>query len=363
MAEPGLIRVRMREREGLARWIEERRDRGSLLYAELLRIVAEEDDLFALSLEARPGQMSARVLLAAVYFQLLQNPQDPLAAFFPAITPEPLPPEQAGPAFRAFCRAHRSALAEIMRTRTLQTTFIERAVQILLALDEVGRSIGGPFSLVEVGCSAGLLLLFDRYRYLFPDGGRLGADDAEVLVSNFQFLGPPPPIPAAFPRIARRVGLDLDPIDVADPDARNWILACTSPEYVEHFRNLRTALDFRARNPLETIAGDAMRTLPRVLEEIEGPVCVLHSRCLYQWPEEAQLGFTAMLKELSSTREIHRVGIERSNEAILARDATGGGLNEIHHSIYREGAGRSRLLGTVQVKDRIRWLAAPRPGA
>jgi hypothetical protein len=357
MAEPGLIRVRMREREGLIRWIEERRNRGSLLFAELLRTIAEDDDLFALSLEAMPGQMSARVLLAAVHFLLLKNPDHPLAAYFPTLAAEPLPPHEAEPAFRAFCKEHRDELAEITRSRTLQTTFIERSVQILLALDEVAKAVGGPFSLVEVGCSAGLLLLFDQYRYNFPAGGCLGREDAEVTVSSFEFIGPQPAIPAAFPRIVRRVGLDLDPVDVADPDARNWILACASAEWVDHFDNLRRALDYRARTPLEVVAGDALETLPKLLDELAGPVCVLHSRCLYQWPEEAQSAFTALLKRLSRTRTIHRIGIERSNAEIAARDITGGGLNEIQHSIYRDGEGASRLLGTVRVKDRIEWFA------
>ncbi len=353
MAEPALVRMNMREREALERWAVERASRGENFSASLLRAVHDNDELFELSALARPGQFGARVLLCSVHYLLLKDPGEDLAAYYPTITPTPLPPENVGPVLVEFCRRHRDTLAEMTRTRTLQTTFVERSVQILYAMDVVARAIGSPFSIVEVGCSAGLLLLFDRYRYEFSNGARVGAADAEVVVSNFKFTGAQPRVPA-IPKIANRVGLDLFPIDLRDADARIWALACVSPDKGEMFRNLKAAFDYRARSELDIVAGDAMQTLPAVLERIEGPVCVYHSRCLYQWPIEAQSAFSAMLLALSRGRTIHRIGIERSNVQKIGDDVTGGGRNEISHTVYKNGAVETRVLG--RVGDTIEWL-------
>lgn len=336
----------MREREGLLDWAD-KRDRSAPFFAALHRVIADDDELFALSLEAQEGQFCGRMLLSAVHALLLRDPSSPLAAYFPSITRPPKPADEAAPLLKAFCRSHQDQLTAMLRSRTLQTTDPDRAIQVLFALDEVQAAIAEPFSLVEVGCSAGLLLLFDQYRYDFGDGVTFGADDAEVVVAKFKFVGERPPLPEAMPQVTRRVGLDLNPIDVADDVERRWILGCTVSDFVNQFDSIRTALDYRARIPLQTVAGDAMETLPKVLDTIAGPVCVLHSRCLYQWSSEAQEAFSTLLKSLSMSRTIHRIGIEGTGAE---------SVSEITHTIYRNGEGQSRILGRVTDKDNIEWL-------
>ncbi|HWE45825.1 MAG TPA: DUF2332 domain-containing protein [Caulobacteraceae bacterium] len=344
----------MRERAGILQWSERRR-RMAPLFSFLHRLIAENDELFALADEAQPDQLSARMLLSAVHYLLLGDPSDPLAKYFPSITAEPLPPEASTEAFKAFCSAHRDEIVDILHTRTLQTTNTDRAAQMLFAINEVAKTAGEPLSIIEVGCSAGLLTLFDRYAYAFDDGTRLGAPDAEVVVSSFRFLGDAPARPQRLPKIASRVGLDLNPVAVENPDARRWILACSVSDQVDKFQELKRALDYRARTPLEVVAGDAMQTLPPALSKIEGPVCVFHSRCLYQWPPAAQESFSAMLRELSVVREIHRVGIEANGDHVYTDDSEGS-VSEIVHTVYRGGKSETRLLGRVVNKTRIEWL-------
>lgn len=221
--------------------------------------------MFALSLEAPPEQLSRRLLLPAVHYMLLRSPDHPLTAYFPSIVAQPLPATDARPHFRAFSREHRDKLAGIIATHTLQTTPEERAAQLLLALDHVSYAIGEPLSVIEVGCSAGLLLLFDHCRYEFANGHGVGDANAEVVISSLEMIGERGTLPSGLPSIRERVGLDLNPVDVTDPAARNWILGCSSADRVQKFSSLRTALEYRGRTPLTIIAGDAMATLPAML--------------------------------------------------------------------------------------------------
>lgn len=345
-----VIFPRMRDRAGMIEWADHR-EKKAPLFGALNRAIAADDELFELSQEATEGQLCGRMLLSAVHFLLIQDPRDPLAAYFPSLTDAPLPAAQAGPAFKDFCRRHREAIVEVLHTRTLQTTNTDRAARVLLALDHVGKAIGEPFALVEVGCSAGLLLLFEHYRYEFDDGNHLGSADAATVVSAFEFEGKRPPMPTAFPQIGRRVGLDLTPIRVEIPEERDWILACVVADMVDEFAVLRRALDHRAAMPLELVAGDAMDTLPEVLKTIEGPVCVLHSWCLYQWSVEAQDAFSAMLGRESMTRPIHRIGIEQ------VAMTTERSVSEITYTVYDRGRTTVRVLGKVRNRDRIEWLA------
>lgn len=332
--------------------LSERKRQSEPVYSALYQAISEDDDLFELSLEVPESQFSVRLLLSAVHYLLLKEPNQPLAAYFASIVRPARPPAGVAEALKRFCMSHRAALVDIVKSRALQTTNPDRAGALMLALHEVAKSSGEPLSLVEVGCSAGLLLLFDRYGYDFGEAGRTGDPGAEVVISTVRFTGAVPSIPTRMPTIARRVGLDLSPVEVTDPDARAWLLGCSNADQIVIFDNLRRAIDLRARTPLETIKGDALVTLPAVLQEIVGPVCVFHSRCLYQWPPQAQAALDDMLKHQSAARPLHRIGIEwAQSQPNCTRKPL-----EVIHTIYRERDAQTRRLGTIDGAE-LTWFA------
>ena len=87
-----------------------------------------------------------------------------------------VPPGDPVPAFRSFCQDHRAALIELVSTGLVQTNEPQRCTVLLPAFATVARLAGGtPLALIEVGASAGLNLLFDRYGYGYGTG-RLAGD-------------------------------------------------------------------------------------------------------------------------------------------------------------------------------------------
>ena len=61
--------------------------------------------------------------------------------------------------------------------------------------------------------------------------------------------------------------MDLDPVDLADPAARAWLVACAPPE-ASALSRLAAAVDIARRHPATIIAGDVVDVLPRVLAGI-----------------------------------------------------------------------------------------------
>ncbi|MGE0386399.1 MAG: DUF2332 domain-containing protein [Gammaproteobacteria bacterium] len=338
---------------------------GAFAYGAICRAIAVDPDLIALAAHCRPGQVIPHFFMGVLHYVALRYPQHAFAEFFPSIAPKPRPPAQIAPVLKAFCSAHRDEIIAVASTRTCQTTAVDRAPTILLSLDFVARRAGAPLSLIEVGCSAGLLLMFDRFGYDFGPGGTIGDPDSPVRVRPV-FRGTPPTVPARLPPIAWRVGVDLHAVEVGDSEVRRWIQAQTFPEWVDEAARTRAALEMRAGHALDIRIGDALDLVPSLVRERPDPVCVLHSNCLYQWSLAQRERFDALLRDVSRGRVLHRVGIETSDAALYnapayMREHGEFPPVEILYTEYRDGAGSApRVLGLTEGYGRwMQWNVHP----
>src|SRR3954468_10966782 len=110
----------------------------SPLYRVLARAVTQDDALLDLAAESRPGQQPPNMLMAATHLLVLRDPSLPFARFFASVHGEDAePPEAAGAEFAAFCAEHRDEIADILRTRLVQTSAPGRGVSVRLALHHV----------------------------------------------------------------------------------------------------------------------------------------------------------------------------------------------------------------------------------
>ena len=74
----------------------------------------------------------------------------------------------------------------------------------------------------------------------------------------------PLPVPAAHPEVAWRGGVDLNPLDVADPDAMAWLEILVWPEQDERRERLRAAVEVAApRSARRCAAATSSTTCPR----------------------------------------------------------------------------------------------------
>ncbi len=324
------------------------RKMGAWLYREFCRHAADDPEILALA----DGGMDAALpthLFSAVHYLLLREPGDPLAGYFATITDTPLPPEGAYPELVRFCRAHQDELRDLLATRTVQTTYAERCRALLAPMCVVAREAGEPLNLIELGCSGGVLLAFDKFAYRLDDQGVIGAADAPLLLEGELRGGPE----LFIPRIGTRTGIDLHTIDARSADERRWLLALCFPELRAEQDRLAKALDVVAQTNMRMMEGDALLHLPQALRDTSDPLCVFHSACLFYWPAEARAKLDAMLLEASIERPIWRIGIEPS--FVFDDWETGGTdasppdrnlkIGGIYLIRYRDGQAEREILG------------------
>ena len=78
--------------------------------------------------------------------------------------------------------------------------------------------------------------------------------------------------------MAGRVGIDLDPPDLTDPDDARWLLACVWPGTGRFQRAARAPSSSVKSDPPPVLRGGALETLPGVLADLEeGRIIVLNS--------------------------------------------------------------------------------------
>ena len=324
---------------------------SSPLYGRLLLAVADDPDLLALAEAARRDQPTGLLLLAAVHFLLLRDeePRPPLAAYYPSVVGAATRTDDPVPAFHSFCLVHQEKIRELIAERRVQTNEVGRSACLLPAFTLASRMAHGrPLALMEVGASAGLNLLFDRYAYDYGDGVVRGKAGSSVRISCSLRGAGRPPLPELLPRVASRVGVDLYPVDVRDPDARLWQRALVWPEHTARARTLRRALDIARSNPPPVEPGDALTVLPSLLKAIpeEAVPCVFHTHAIYQFAPQDRERMDVLLAELSTPRDLLvRVAMEPSDA----------GHSVLSLYIYRHGHQERRRLATCDYHGR--WLA------
>src|SRR5215472_6826465 len=137
--------------------------------------------------------------------------------------------------FRRLLLEHGDEIRATMMARSTQTNEPARCATLLPLLTMLPQ----PLALLEVGASAGLCLLPDRYGYDY--GGHRVAPRSLVPVSApiFSCRANRAPLPNRGPDIIWRAGLDLQPIDITVPEQLAWLEALVWPDEGNRLELLR----------------------------------------------------------------------------------------------------------------------------
>ncbi|MEO8954100.1 MAG: DUF2332 domain-containing protein [Ktedonobacteraceae bacterium] len=286
--------------------------RASPLYEHLSTQIARDPEILELATYARPGQPVPNLLFGAVQFLLLQGVQHPLAAFYfsiPASSSKQTDPYQL---FRSFCFEHWAEIQQLVATHLVQTNEVRRCACLLPAFALVARRTQRrPLSLVEIGASAGLNLLWDQYGYDYGESQRCGSEQASVQLHCTLRGDKRPALPTTFPPVASRVGIDLNPIDVHDPTATLWLRALIWPEHDKRVQLLTNALAVARQHTPTVLAGDALALLPDVMAAIPGDttLCFYHTFVINQFSPVARKQLAALFAHEATKRDLYVVSI------------------------------------------------------
>lgn len=285
------------------------------LTAETFAAIAEEDVLLDLAMAIPPDRLPPLLLAAAVGF-LVAEYNGPLARHYPR-------PGRAQPArdggFRselvAFARAERSALAELCATHRYQMNEVARCSDVLPVLGAIAAHDGRPLALVDLGTGAGLGLRLDRYHYTYRVPGTsdltVGDPDSTVQLSCEVRPGPAPPVPRRIPLVAARVGVDVEPLDLADRRTMAWLAACVPPEAGAVTR-FAAASAIATAEPAPCVRGDLLDVLPDVVGQIPGEflVCLVDTYAHVFLPQEGLRRFDGLVDTLGRQRDLEWVSVD-----------------------------------------------------
>ncbi|XAS66855.1 DUF2332 domain-containing protein [Micrococcaceae bacterium Sec5.7] len=224
--------------------------------------------------------------------------------------------------FRGFVDAHWAEISRIVLSRATQTNEAGRCATLLPSLAAIAAAEGKPLALIEVGASAGLVLFPDKYSYEFDDGTtvtRLSPDPVvdPVPVLRCTTTGPVP-IPDRLPQVVWRAGIDLNPLDVSNPDDVAWLDALTWPEQDFRRDRLRQAVAVAQQDPPLLVAGDLNEHLLALAAQApaDAALVVFHSAVMGYLSAGDRARFRLTIESLADSRGCHWL----SNEGHMVID-------------------------------------------
>ena len=196
---------------------------------------------------------------------------------------------------------HGPAIAQTMRSRTTQTNEPGRCAALLPVL----AAIPGPIALLEVGASAGLCLLPDKYGYEYGQQTISAPSDtratAPVLQSN---ISPNTPVPQSLPDVVWRAGLDLSPRSVHSTTDMAWLETLVWPEQHQRLARLRSAISVAKMIDPGVVVGDLRTDLTKLASgaPAHATLVVFHTAVLAYVPsQDDRDAFARSCRELGAT--------------------------------------------------------------
>jgi hypothetical protein len=259
---------------------------------------------------------------------------------------------------------------------TLMLGVVRKHAQVLLPwlagppqTNEAGRSSGFAAAMLwlveqglpprieplEIGSSAGINLMMDRFRWNL--GGVMVSAADPIMSFTPEWRGPPPPARSFTPAVPE--GCDVAPLDLTDPEQALRLKAFIWPEHTERFARLEAAIAAAKEQPPRLVkmhAADFVRerlTRPQA----EGTTRVLMHSIVWQYlPEEEKQQVTEVMEA---------AGAAATPERALAWIALEADRTAMGHALqvrYWPGRGEQTRLGAAHAHGAwLEWLNGGSP--
>lgn len=310
----------------------ERECQGSSdLYEYLARHIADDEEVLRVASFVPSGQPVPNMLFGAVQYLLLQGEGAELRSYYPGLVEQPQAMKSCYPHFRSFVLKHEGVLIEILESKRVQTNEVRRCAYLYPAFCSIYDKVRKPLALVELGCSAGLQLLWDQYSYSYGDGASYGHNGSKVrMTSEIRGDRLPLLLPSS-PPVVYRMGIDLHVNDVRNAEDFLWLRALIWPGYHDRVTMLEQAVEvLKHQSGIQFREGDGTELLPEIVRVIpeEAVICVFHTHVANQIPETSKRRLLQHLSEIGKTRDIVHVYNNMWDGDLHADYILGGVLSE-----------------------------------
>ena len=302
--------------------------------------------------DAPSGSALQLRLLAGVFRLVLAGRAPELTPYYPCLGGDE-PPEKAWPVLRHVLGGHVEELREALAVAP-QTNEVGRSAALLAGLfDLVAESGVRRVRLLELGASAGLNLLLDRF-HLSGDGWQwgpagsplqlAGAIEGAVAPEDFQ--------------IVSRAGCDLEPVDPTTEEGRRLLTSFVWPFDLHRHARLAAALQIARSGSSRVDRAGASAWLPAELapgpmrcgagEEAAALTVVWQSITQLYWPPAEVAAVDALIAEHGSRAQVARVTMEFDPDQVRGPGEQPPSKPTVRTELWRPGSEpRRRLLGTA----------------
>ena len=332
--------------------------RDDPLYVALCRLIAERPPLLQWLAQATATQRVPNLLLAALHDRVLADPAShEFSQYFPSVGGMRAPDDALARALDDFVVAQADALRGLLTSRHTQTNEIGRCAvlwPVLCALAQRGGQ--RRMALLDFGCSAGLNLGVDRYRYDYgsfvlgvPSGPDVPTIACHLVGKRAVVLRDSE---RSAPQLVVRAGVDPAAVDVFDDAQVRWLRACVWPYDLERAARLGQALAIARRERFAVHrCDDCAAAIEPWLETLPSDVLpiVFNSWVLHYLDKAARQAHQALMRDLVQRRGIVWLSAEGAHLA-MAR-------------VPFEAVGDALVNDETVARGSQWWLTEPAAGA
>ncbi|MCW1382442.1 DUF2332 domain-containing protein [Novosphingobium sp. KCTC 2891] len=186
-----------------------------------------------------------------------------------------------------------------------QTNEAGRSASIMAALLWLSERFGPRFEMNELGASAGVNTMMDRFH--FDLGGTTAGPADSPMQIRPEWKGPPPPqVPV---QIVATEGCDKAPVDLSDPDQALRLKAYVWAEVTERIGRIDAAIALAARQPPRVTKMDAADWVERRLAapQPDDTTRVLYHSIVWQYlPPETRARIEAAMARAGARADARR---------------------------------------------------------
>lgn len=231
-----------------------------------------------------------------------------------------------------------------------QTNEAGRSASLMAGLLWLAQRRGPRFEISEVGASAGINTMMERYHYDL--GGVIVGPAASPMQIRPAWRGPPPPVGTV--EIAEIAGCDIAPVDLTDPAAALRVKAYVWPDAPERLARMDAAIALAAKQAPDLVAADAADWVAMRLArpQAAGVTRVIQHSIMWQYlGDERRASITAM---------IEAAGAQATTERPLAWQMLETNRATFLHELtvrHWPGDGTPQLLGHAHAHGAwVEWL-------
>lgn len=235
-------------------------------------------------------------LTGALHHATLAGADPDLAARYPAARAD-WSMDEVWPLARSFLARERTAVAEFIRSAP-QTNETRRSIALLAGFLAFAEAHPGPIDTLEIGASAGLNLLWDRFAYRTASWA-WGGDSPVVIDAEWKGRAPALGAPLA---VRHRAACDLHPLDIADPAARLRLRSYIWADQPDRLARFDGAVALALGGSVRVERADAAEWLAERLPQRsrDAATVVYHSIFLQYPPRETREAIRAAIESVAA---------------------------------------------------------------